>query len=42
MHANPFPFNSHSSHPKFVRMQHKTYFIHSVPQCNNTFTVYYN
>jgi hypothetical protein len=26
MHVNPFPFNSHSSHPKFVCMQQKTYF----------------
>jgi hypothetical protein len=23
MHSNSFPFNSHSCHPKFVRMQQK-------------------
>jgi hypothetical protein len=26
MHVNLFPFNAHYCHPKFVRMQQKTYF----------------
>jgi hypothetical protein len=31
MHANLFPFNTHSYHPKFVRIQEETYFLHGVP-----------
>ena len=27
MHVNPFPFNAHFYHPKFVRMQQKTDFL---------------
>jgi hypothetical protein len=32
MHANLFPFNAHSFHPKFVHMQLKTYFLRDVSQ----------
>jgi hypothetical protein len=31
MHANIFPFNQHSYHPKFVRMQRETDFLRDVP-----------
>jgi hypothetical protein len=37
MHVNPLSFNSHYCHSKFVCMQYKIDFVHSVPQCINIF-----
>jgi hypothetical protein len=39
MHVSLFSFNTHSCHPKFVRMQQETNFLCGVPQCINIYTV---
>jgi hypothetical protein len=39
MHVNTFPFNAHSYHTKFVRMQWETDFLHDVPHYINIYTV---
>jgi hypothetical protein len=42
MHDNPFPFNTHSCHPKFVRMQQETIFLRGVPYYININIMYNN
>jgi hypothetical protein len=39
MHVNPFPFNTHYYHPKFVRMQQETYFLRDVSYYINIYIV---
>jgi hypothetical protein len=39
IHVNPFPFNAHSCHSKFMRMQQETYFLRGIPQCINIYNV---
>jgi hypothetical protein len=39
MHVNLFPFVAHSCYPKFVCMQQKINFLHSIPNCIYSYTV---